>query len=267
MVVGTGNFLSKIVSGDIDADRMDYLARDAYYTGTAYGVIDIDRIVHTVETKDVDGAKVLAYSDITAAESLLIARDLMYPTVYNHKTKLAAENMVIRATETAIKNNELKTSELISMTDFELIEFLKECNEYSKLMVERYVERKLLKVAFSTSWSELENRRRERILEIGANPKKMSRMEQELCETCDVEDGWIIIDIPPEPKIEELETKIVLNGKVENIENISPLARSLESTFKTRWEMRIYCLPEVREEVRDKAMHMFELISRQERLV
>ena len=34
-----------LVTSPLDADRMDYLLRDAYYTGVNYGTIDIDRIL------------------------------------------------------------------------------------------------------------------------------------------------------------------------------------------------------------------------------
>ncbi|WP_342764048.1 HD domain-containing protein [Thermococcus thioreducens] len=43
-------FKHPLVSGDIDADRMDYLVRDAYYTGVAYGLVDLDRLVRTCTT-------------------------------------------------------------------------------------------------------------------------------------------------------------------------------------------------------------------------
>ncbi|HDZ35598.1 MAG TPA: HD domain-containing protein, partial [Thermococcus sp.] len=71
-----------IVSGDIDADRMDYLVRDAYYTGVAYGLVDLDRLVRNLRY---DGERlVIGQKGVMAAQSLLLARSMMYPTVYQH---------------------------------------------------------------------------------------------------------------------------------------------------------------------------------------
>lgn len=38
----------EVISGNIDADRIDYLRRDSYYTGVSYGEFDIERILHTI---------------------------------------------------------------------------------------------------------------------------------------------------------------------------------------------------------------------------
>src|SRR5699024_12854267 len=37
-----------MISSQVDADRMDYLQRDAYYTGTNYGKFDLDRVLHVM---------------------------------------------------------------------------------------------------------------------------------------------------------------------------------------------------------------------------
>ena len=38
----------QLISSQVDVDRMDYLLRDAYFTGTKYGEFDIDRILRTM---------------------------------------------------------------------------------------------------------------------------------------------------------------------------------------------------------------------------
>jgi len=48
LVTGKGN-LSKIISSEIDVDKMDYLNRDSYYACAAYGVIDVERIIHKLK--------------------------------------------------------------------------------------------------------------------------------------------------------------------------------------------------------------------------
>ena len=65
------NYLSQIISGPLDVDQMDYLQRDAYYTGVAHGTIDIDRLLQTVAI--FHGDLVINKSGLVAAEGLLVA--------------------------------------------------------------------------------------------------------------------------------------------------------------------------------------------------
>ncbi len=47
IIRGKGS-LGQIVSGELDVNRMDYLLRDSYYTGVAYGVIDVERLIYNM---------------------------------------------------------------------------------------------------------------------------------------------------------------------------------------------------------------------------
>jgi len=47
-VLSGDSFLSDIVSSSLDADKMDYLRRDSYHTGVAYGIFDLERVVRSV---------------------------------------------------------------------------------------------------------------------------------------------------------------------------------------------------------------------------
>ena len=69
---GTHRLLS-IIHGDFDVDRMDYLLRDADYTGALYGTVDAQRLIrYLIWTA---GGTVLDENGVNAAESLLIATD------------------------------------------------------------------------------------------------------------------------------------------------------------------------------------------------
>lgn len=74
--------LSQIISGQLDADRMDYLLRDAYFTGTSYGAFDLERILRTIRVK---GQNILVKeSGIHSVEDYIMARYHMYWQVYFH---------------------------------------------------------------------------------------------------------------------------------------------------------------------------------------
>jgi HD superfamily phosphohydrolase len=76
--------LNSLVSGDLDVDRLDYLPRDAYHTGVAYGRIDLHRIVSFLVAGE--GGIVVPSKALNALESFYIARLHMYKAVYYHKT-------------------------------------------------------------------------------------------------------------------------------------------------------------------------------------
>jgi HD superfamily phosphohydrolase len=99
-------FLSQLISGQLDMDRMDYLNRDSFFTGVYEGVIGYDRIIKMLSVHN--GELVVEEKGIYSIEKFLIARRLMYWQVYLHKTVLSAEQMLIRTLNRArylVKNN------------------------------------------------------------------------------------------------------------------------------------------------------------------
>jgi len=83
----------EIVSGQLDADRIDYLIRDSLHTGVDYGKFDWRRLVNSVQLLpgNQDGNLRLGVSEggFHAAEGLVIARYFMFTQVYFHKTRVA----------------------------------------------------------------------------------------------------------------------------------------------------------------------------------
>ena len=77
--------LSQMISSQLDADRMDYLLRDAYFTGTAYGQFDLERILRTIRIQD-GNTLVVKESGVYAVENYIMSRYHMYWQVYYHPT-------------------------------------------------------------------------------------------------------------------------------------------------------------------------------------
>lgn len=92
-------FLHQLVSSQLDADRMDYLNRDSFFTGVSEGVISFDRIIKMLTVAN--NELVVEEKGIYSIEKFLIARRLMYWQVYLHKTVLSAEHMLIRILQRA----------------------------------------------------------------------------------------------------------------------------------------------------------------------
>jgi HD superfamily phosphohydrolase len=96
--LGIPGFLCELISGPIDADKLDYFARDAQFSGVA-AILDLDRILQTIRIGSGGERLGLALAGATELEKLLFSRITMYQAIYNHHTKLAVENMIQGAVE------------------------------------------------------------------------------------------------------------------------------------------------------------------------
>ncbi len=85
--------LIRLLSSELDIDRLDYLLRDSYFTGVASGVYDFERIKRALVYNSQFKRFVVREKDIPAIEGFFIARYHMYRLVYNHKTTLSARTL------------------------------------------------------------------------------------------------------------------------------------------------------------------------------
>jgi HD superfamily phosphohydrolase len=89
--------LRELVSGpNLDADRMDYLLRDSYFTGVAGGTYDSEQLIASLRVLEVDGRPQLGVDGrgVVALESFVLARYMMFATVYFHHTTRAFERVL-----------------------------------------------------------------------------------------------------------------------------------------------------------------------------
>ena len=76
--------LKTLISSEMDCDRLDYLLRDSYNTGTKYGLVDLERIISAL-TFSPGGNIAINPKGVIAIEHFLVLRNLMYRTIYNHR--------------------------------------------------------------------------------------------------------------------------------------------------------------------------------------
>lgn len=86
-------FLHQLVSSQLDMDRLDYLARDSFYSGVTEGKVGSERIIKMLNV--VDGQLCVEEKAIYSIEKFIVARRLMYWQVYLHRTVLSAEHMLM----------------------------------------------------------------------------------------------------------------------------------------------------------------------------
>ena len=88
-------FMHSLVSSQLDMDRLDYLARDSFFSGVVEGHVGSERIIKMMDV--VDDQLVVEEKGIYSIEKFIVARRFMYWQVYLHKTVLSAEFMLVNA--------------------------------------------------------------------------------------------------------------------------------------------------------------------------
>ena len=208
--------LSKLISGPTDIDEMDYLRRDALFTGVAMGHIDHRRIFN-ISYMD-DASIYIEEKGIPAAESLLIGRILMYNSVYFHKTARIAQLMLERALEIS----EVDLENPFRTTDHDLIDKLitdKKAGYLARSIMERRLYKPVLKTAYSV--------------------EKLSSILQKIEKLgSDARDKTIMDIIPPldftgEGRIKS-SIQVLVGGKKVDIRDLSPLVAALYGTMEQR---------------------------------
>ena len=129
------DILNQIVSGQLDADRMDYLLRDSYFTATSYGQFDLERILRTIRVrKTAEGRKVIVvkYTGIHSVEDYIMARYQMYWQVYYHPVARSYEAVFIQLF------NRLKDIFKVDKDYFEDMKVLVPFLEESEVSVDEY---------------------------------------------------------------------------------------------------------------------------------
>ena len=88
-----------LISSQIDADRMDYLQRDAYFTGVSYGHFDMERILRVM--RPAEDQAVIKQSGMHAVEDYIMSRYQMYWQVYFHPVSRSAEVILVKILQRA----------------------------------------------------------------------------------------------------------------------------------------------------------------------
>ncbi|MGM9925838.1 MAG: HD domain-containing protein [Bacillus sp. (in: firmicutes)] len=103
-----------LISSQIDADRMDYLQRDAYFTGVSYGHFDMERLLRVMRPRE--DQVVIKSSGMHAVEDYIMSRYQMYWQVYFHPVTRSAEviltKILHRAKELYLNGYEFKVNPL-----------------------------------------------------------------------------------------------------------------------------------------------------------
>lgn len=266
-------WVNQIISSYFDADILDYLPRDSFFTGVEYGLIDSERIIDsTILWED---SLAIDEAALYALESLFIARYMMFKAVYFHRTVRAAVIMLSRAmllADEMIGLTELKNpEEYIYLDDSSVIQRILSINEdreearLAKRLITGYLNRSLLKSVFEIIMHHEDPLYHSLIF----RPSLRRSLENEIAEVAGLATNLVFLDLPSVPslpyhpdysdeKYGGFDIKII--GKEDNnrisksVFNVSPMVQSLKGFMGLA---RVYTFPEHREKVFKASKRVF----------
>ena len=207
-VLKGGSRLSHLISGPLDVDRLDFLVRDAYFTGATYGVIDLRRVIMLTTLYD-DGPAV-DIRGIGAVEELALARYHSFVNIYFHHAARAAQILFLHGAEKIPELADLASksvSEYLRYDDFSVWCLMKSYGE-TRWVIDR-LERRMLprKVYERTVMGEMDS--------LGIH-RRRRELEYTIAEECGVEPDKVFVDsslAPPLTKYGPSEIRLCSDGK------------------------------------------------------
>jgi len=250
-------YLSQLLNSTIDVDQLDYLMRDAYYTGVAYGMIDLQRLLRTMMIHK--GNLTVMRKGVNVVENILMARALMYSSVYFHKTVRIPELMLSRALE---ETPDAEPFEFFRMTDAEMMITLKSMGRFQQEIVTRLKYRDLFKQAYAVSPSELDKERMKVIKSLEDSARR-SQKERQLEELFHIPKGHLIIDIPrpellrTEPRINNTDIQVIDRDVTKTLDDFTPIAQAIRSRIAPDWSLMLLTDEKYRKIIAQKVEKIF----------
>ena len=253
------DYIHQIIHGPVDCDQMDYLMRDAHYTGVVMGNIDIDRILSTMRV--VNDRICIFHSGAPAAEGLMVSRSLMYTSVYFHPTVRVMNRMITKA---ALASG-LDLKEMYLWDDSDLAQAMFSSGGDASRIMRRLQNRMFYKKALFLSNEEM-TPDLAHVLSEHESPRKRLLLEKEIADRAGVETADVCVEMPPSSdlrstmKIGKTDVSIVNEeGRVRSLTKTSSIAKALQSRDSFGWSLVVACPEESREAVQKAAVKILGL--------
>lgn len=262
------NFLGELIHSSIDLDRIDYINRDCYYSGLINAKIPYNyiisnmRIVPYIRIRKDKKEEVHFYlcfdkSAIYSLEFLLVARYLMYNQVYHQFKEKIVENMVIKAIELSIDENQFNYLDLFEKNDEETLITLKN-NARTNEIIDRIYKRKLYFPAVIKRYSELNEFEKMKLIKenIPSDYSSIRIWERNLAKKLNLAEEDVIIDLPIS---KYYETNVLLwDEDTKNLLNFEDHTQFANIQFKTI--DYILCAVSKEEKVKEAHDELFKTI-------
>lgn len=252
IINGEGKF-GPIVSGELDADRMDYLLRDSHYTGVAYGIIDYERIISNI---NLNKHLSLDIKGVQAAEGALVSRYFMYPSVYQHHTTRIVNSMFRRGLKKLIDSGVINENDMYKYDDADIIGIFRNSEGYPKEIMERLDNRNIFK---RVKTIRLDNfKTPEKLYKI--ENKELRKAEEEIAVDYDINKDYVILNIAEYPRFDEMKTEVSVDGKLYPLTEISNIIAALSKARFNIPDISLYVPEEEKSKFKKfKMEHYLEL--------
>jgi len=223
-------FMNEIIGGGLSVDIMDYVLRDAYFTGVEYGKIDVNRLLNSFDVCEKDGRLALDHAAVYSLEAMMFSRYEMFKAVYFHKTVRAAEIMLVHALSLADEvlnfSNFKEISDLINLDD-ESVVYKILCSSDHKLkdsqtLIQNVLNRKLIKCVYE----KVVHRKDPLIYQILTQKDVRDTLVHSISSKANVPERSVYVDVPTAPSLP-------VNSKRESLVDICVFARTDKG--KTFW--------------------------------
>lgn len=259
-------FVAELINGIVDADKIDYLVRDAHYTGVPHGRVDIGYLINALTIKKMmkEYKLVGERKGLESIESLLASRELMFRTVYSHHTVVIARAMLNRAIFYAFKDNIENEGfdyllNLLKFDDNLLLSFLYSRDGYPREIVSRLKYRRLFKRALMIGMGNFVNRAV--IVDFAKkynNFKETIVDENEIANNVGLDNGHVIIDVEELPPLyKETRFPIKVDGEMRLLDELVTMISGLGERRREKWNAYVLTTSDYEEKVKKEATKLF----------
>jgi uncharacterized protein len=267
---GGPRYLQQMIFGEVDADMLDYLQRDFYFTGVAFGHIEMDRIITTMTVRH--DAIVFQRKGLEAIRDFLFARMQMYSSVYLHrKTRIVDQMLLAAARRSVVELGE--SPDFAGFTDDELLSAMVTSSRdpWVREMSWRVKYRqKLFTQVFridAATLDESDESFMNAVRSEGRTTRETASMLAGRIATLSGQDpGYILVDLPlealkvSEERFERLDIRFLDDdGSVVRLEQIDPaFTEYMSKTFPNRNYLTVSCCPDIRDKVAEACEALFQ---------
>lgn len=253
--------LSKILSNDIDVDRIDYLLRDLKFTGLGYS-LNCDRLIQGLTSIKINNKKVIdtAIKEdyIADANSLLLSRILLRQHVYYEPIHRAAEVLIFNCLKETMERggpsrfNNIDAKELqnklFEMDDSALLYELMSASSKNQKLITEIKQGKFYDFSMTLKWRQVSPYLQDKVIEsekrskpLEENLKLCNEIRGELSDHLSMDLDEIFVDIPELERLEEASMKVFTTRKeIIRLEDFSAIARSLKDAYREVWSLLVF---------------------------
>lgn len=254
------SLLRSALDSSLDVDKLDYLVRDARGANVPYGVVDVQRLIGSLTVwRDEDEHPQLAVESkgVSALQSLVFAKHLMFATVYWHHACRAGVVMLLRSVQEGLRSGAIDRSSLETSDDEALLSALSSadvhlCAELARRLHDRQLYKRGIEVAVDDpSFDRLER--------LWFHPTQRVVLEDGWASSVGGDPGSVLLDIPEPRRIAVDLPVVVENGEASDWDRVSGLGSDDLDRFQ-RWvrTIRVFAAtPEVAAGLRSERSELF----------